>query len=202
MKTSESLQDCITFHKRTVFSVDAGEQKKSYLMGSVKKPHRMSVKQHVSRFETMNGYISLLPTLQDSSLAVASTKRGDVPFNNATLAIIVLATCHINWRNQYKLNHKTILESTRLMLHDLETIEKVSVEKIMRKPMQVTPRLAQPPGKELVYPARKGMEAVWEDQPPRRHVPPSTANGARRWMGPIRPTILAFVVGLTRTAKR
>jgi hypothetical protein len=100
MKISKLLKDCITFHKRTVFSVDTVKRQKSYMMGSLKKPHRMSVKQHVSRFETMNGYISLLPTLQDSSLAVASTKSEDVPLSNAILASIVLAICHINWRNQ------------------------------------------------------------------------------------------------------
>ena len=63
MKTSESLQDCITFHRHTVFSVDAAERQKFYMMGSLKKPHGMTIKKHVSRFETMNGYISLLPTL-------------------------------------------------------------------------------------------------------------------------------------------
>jgi hypothetical protein len=108
MKTSKSLEDCITFHKRTVFSVDAAEQQKSYMMGSLKKPHGMTIKKHVSRFEKTNGYISLLPMLQDSSLAVASTERGHTPFNNATLASIVLAACHINWRNLYELNHKTV----------------------------------------------------------------------------------------------
>jgi hypothetical protein len=96
MKTSKSLEDCITFHKRTVFSLDAVELQKSYMMGSLKKPHRMTIKKHVSHCKTMNGYISLLPTLQDSSLAVASTKKGSVPFNSTTLAGIVLATCHID----------------------------------------------------------------------------------------------------------
>jgi hypothetical protein len=63
MKTSESLEDCITFHKRTVFTLDAAERQKSYMMGSLKKPHKMTIKGDVSRCETMNGYISLLPTL-------------------------------------------------------------------------------------------------------------------------------------------
>jgi hypothetical protein len=129
MKTSESLEDFITFHKRTVFSLDAMERQKSYMMGSLKKPHHMTIKKHVSHCKTMNGCISLLPTLRDSSLAVASTEKGNVPFNNATLAGIVLATCHIDWRNLYKLNHKTVLELTRSMLHNLETIKKVFVEK-------------------------------------------------------------------------
>ncbi len=97
MKTSELLQDFITIHKHTVFSAHATERQKSYMMGSLKKPHGMSIKKHVSRFETMNGYISLSPTLQDSSLAVASTKKGNVPFNNPTLASIILATCHIGF---------------------------------------------------------------------------------------------------------
>ncbi len=63
MKTTKSLEDCITFHKRTVFSLDAAERQKSYMMGSLKKPHRITIKKHLSHWETMNGYISLLPTL-------------------------------------------------------------------------------------------------------------------------------------------
>ncbi len=156
MKTSESLEDCITFHKRTVFSVDAAEWQKSYMMGSLKKPHRMTIKKHVSRCKTMNGYISLLPTLQDSSLAVASTEKGNVPFNDATLASIVLFTCHIDWRNLYKLNQKTILESARLMLHDLETIEKVFVEKNNEKAKANVVKAGTVPQKGLSVPRKKG----------------------------------------------
>ena len=37
IKTSESLEDCITFHKRTVFLLDNAERQKSYMMGSLKK---------------------------------------------------------------------------------------------------------------------------------------------------------------------
>ena len=116
----------------------------------------MSVKQHLSRFETMNGYISLLPTLLDSSLAVASTERGDVPFNNATSASIVLATCHINWRNQYKLNHKTVPESTRFMLRDLETIEKVFVEKNNKKAKAGNAKASTASQKGASVPCKKG----------------------------------------------
>ncbi len=50
MKTSELLQDCIMFHEHTVFSIDAAEWQKSYMMGSLKKPHGMSIKKHVSHF--------------------------------------------------------------------------------------------------------------------------------------------------------
>ncbi len=92
MKSTKSLEDCIMFHKITVFSVDAMERQKAYMMGSLKKPCQLTIRNHVSRCEVLNGYIGHLPTLRDSSLAVASTKKGNVPFNEATLASIVLST--------------------------------------------------------------------------------------------------------------
>ncbi len=125
-------------------------------MGSLKKPHKMTVKSHVSRCETMNGYISLSPTLGDSSLAVASTERGNVPFNDATLAGIVLATCHIDWRDLYELSHKTVPESTRSMLHNLETIEKVFVEKNNKKAKASAAKVGTTPQKGASVPRKKG----------------------------------------------
>jgi hypothetical protein len=126
MKSTKSLEDCIMFHKITVFSVDTVERQKAYMMGSLKKPRQLTIRNHVSRCEVFNGYIGHLPTLRDSSLAVASTEKGNIPFNEATLASILLSTCPTNWRNQYEMNHKTVPESTRRsMLLDLENIEKV-----------------------------------------------------------------------------
>jgi hypothetical protein len=113
------------FHKITVFSVDAAELQKAYMMESLKKPHQLTIQNHVSCCEVLNGYIGHLPTLRDSLLVVASTKKGNVPFNEATLASIVLSTCPTDWRNQYEMNHSTVPESTRSMLLDLENIEKV-----------------------------------------------------------------------------
>ncbi len=95
MKTFESLEDCIAFHKRTVFTLDAAERQKSYMMGSLKKPHKMTIKGHVSHWETMNGYISLLPMLRDSSLVVASTVRGKR----------TIQRCHIGWNRIGHLSH-------------------------------------------------------------------------------------------------
>jgi hypothetical protein len=117
------------FHKITVFSVDAAERQKAYMMGSLKKPRQLTIRNHISRCEVLNGYIGHLPTLCDSSLAVASTENGNVPFNEATLAGIVLSTCPTDWRNQYEMNHSTVPESTRSMLLDLENIEKVFASK-------------------------------------------------------------------------
>ena len=39
----KSLTDCIKFHKLTVFTVNAAERLKYYLMCSVKKPIRWSI---------------------------------------------------------------------------------------------------------------------------------------------------------------
>jgi hypothetical protein len=70
MKTAKSLEDCIMLHKITVFSVDATEHQKAYMMGSLKKPHQLTVRNHISCCKVLNGYIGHLPTLCDSPLAV------------------------------------------------------------------------------------------------------------------------------------
>jgi hypothetical protein len=63
MKSAKSLKDCIRFHKITVFSVDATERQKAYMMGSLKKPRQLTIRKHVSRCEVLNGYIGHLPML-------------------------------------------------------------------------------------------------------------------------------------------
>jgi hypothetical protein len=147
MKSTKSLEDCIMFHKITVFFVDATEPQKAYMMGSFKKPRQLTIQNHVSCCEVLNGYIGHLPTLRDSSLAVASTKKGNIPFNEATLASIVLSTCPTDWRNQYKMNHKTVPESTRSMLLDLENIEKDFATKDGKKARSIKAKVGTAPKK-------------------------------------------------------
>jgi hypothetical protein len=48
MKSTKSLEDCIMFHKITVFSVDTAERQKAYMMGSLKKPRQLTIRNHVS----------------------------------------------------------------------------------------------------------------------------------------------------------
>ena len=79
MMTSKSLEDCIMFHKLTVFNCDTAERQKAYMMGSLKKPHKVTIQNHMSYCETMNGYIPLVPILRDMVSAVSSTKRGNIP---------------------------------------------------------------------------------------------------------------------------
>jgi hypothetical protein len=70
-----------------------------------------------------------LPTLKDSSKAVPTTKKCDIPFGKADLAAIVLLSIPMSWQNQYNLNHSMVPKSTRTLLPDLEVIKQVMVEK-------------------------------------------------------------------------
>jgi hypothetical protein len=132
-KSSQSLVDCIEQHKLTFCACDAAERLKYYMMCSVKKPVRVTVPQHECRMETLNKYLGMLPTIKNSLMAVASTELGNVPFTEATHASIILSHLPVAWRNQYDLMHKTIPESPRAMLVDLENIKKMQVEKYNKK---------------------------------------------------------------------
>jgi hypothetical protein len=56
-KSQQSLSDCIEFHKLMVFTVDAAERLRYYLMCSVKKPVRCTIRMHISRMEVLNKYL-------------------------------------------------------------------------------------------------------------------------------------------------
>ncbi len=78
----------------------------------------------------LNDYIKHLPTLKDSSKAVPTTKKGNIPFSKADLAaIVVLSSVPMSWQNHYNLNHSRVPKSTRTLLPDLEAIKRVMVEK-------------------------------------------------------------------------
>jgi hypothetical protein len=95
----------------------------------LKKPARSSIRAHMTWMETLNKYLEQLPTIKNSPQAVASTEYGNVPFNESTLAIIILNHLPVAWRNQYNVTHPIIPESLRAILLDLENLEKVFVEK-------------------------------------------------------------------------
>jgi hypothetical protein len=81
----------------------------------------------------LNDYIKHLPTLKDSPKAVLTTKKGNIPFGEADLAAIVLASVPMSWQNQYNLNHSTVPELTHTLLPNLEAIEQVMVERHSQK---------------------------------------------------------------------
>jgi hypothetical protein len=79
--------------------------------------------------EVLNDHVRHLSTLNDSPKAVPTTKKGNIPFGEADLAMIVLASVLMSWQKQYYLSHSMVPESTRMLLPDLEAIKQVMVEK-------------------------------------------------------------------------
>jgi len=119
-KSCTSLWECIDFHKPTVYSMDAAERKRFYMLAerqrfymlcNLKKPAKSSIRAHVTRMETLNKYLGLLPTIKNSPQAVASVKLGNVPFNKTTLVSIILSHLPVAWRIQYALTHTLVPKS-------------------------------------------------------------------------------------------
>ena len=98
-KSNQSLINCIEQHKLTFFACDSVERLKYYMMCSIKKPVRLTIRQHVCRMKTLNKYLGILPTIKNSPMAVASAELGNVPFTEATHASIILSHLPVVWRN-------------------------------------------------------------------------------------------------------
>ena len=122
-QTWMSLLDFLELHKLTVFSADAAKRQRFYIQQAVCKPQRATVQQHISQMGVLNDYVKHLPMLKDSSKAVLTTKKWNIPFGKADLAAIVLLSVLMSWQNQYNLNHSTVPKSTHTLLPDLEAIE-------------------------------------------------------------------------------
>ncbi len=56
---------------------------------TIKKPQRVTVHQFVSRMGVSNDYLAYLPTVYDSLMVIAGTKKMNVPFDEADLAGIM-----------------------------------------------------------------------------------------------------------------
>ena len=89
--------------------------------------------QFVSHVEVLSGCVRFLPTLKNSPKAVATTKKGNVPFKEADLAAIILAALPFTWQNQYNLMHSMVSESLRALLADIENIEHIILERHSEK---------------------------------------------------------------------
>jgi hypothetical protein len=124
-----SFLDCIELHKLTIFPVDAAEKQRYYMTHMVKKPQWATLRQYMARMGILNDYHAHLPTVFNSPMAVEGTKKGNVPFNEADLDGIVLNSVLDSWMNQYNMTHMTLLDGTRTLLQDLESIERVMDEK-------------------------------------------------------------------------
>ena len=113
MKTWVSFLDCIEFHKLTIFSCDTAELQCYYMQQGVKKPQRAPVHFFMVQMGLLNNYLTHLPTVMDSSMAVQDTKKGNKPFDKADLAGIMLKAVLYSWVNQYNLTHSTLSPSSQ-----------------------------------------------------------------------------------------
>jgi hypothetical protein len=78
----------------------------------------------------LNDYLAYLLTVFNSSMAIADTKKMNVPFNEADLAGIVLNSLPSSWvLNQYNMMHSTLPKNPRALLNNLEAMERVMDEK-------------------------------------------------------------------------
>jgi hypothetical protein len=73
----------------------------------------------------LNDYLTILPMVFNSSMAVEGTKKKKLPFNEADLAGILFNSVPISWMNQYNMMHLPLPESTRTLLQDLESIKHI-----------------------------------------------------------------------------
>jgi hypothetical protein len=112
-----------------VFSPDAAERQRFYIQQGIRKPQRASVHQFIQRMQQLSGYLEFLPTLKNSSRAVATTKKGSVPFEAADLASVILAALPLSRQNQYNLTHSTVPKSPCVLTPELENIERVMKER-------------------------------------------------------------------------
>jgi hypothetical protein len=143
----------------------------------------------------LNDYVKHLPTLKDSSKAVLTTKKGNIPFGEADLAAIVLLSVPMSWQNQYNLNHLTVPESTRTLLPNLEAIERDMVEKKGAN-LKAKGKGSTAPSKAKGNPKRKasGGPTGWV---PKKGCSEMLANGARPMADPSQPTTPWTAVAMT-----
>ena len=77
----------------------------------------------------LNNYLAHLPMVFNSPMAVEGTKKGNVPFDEADLAEMVLNSVPVSWTNQYNMTHTTLPVGIRTLLQDLELIKCIMEEK-------------------------------------------------------------------------
>jgi hypothetical protein len=123
----------------------------------IKKPQQVTVLQFVSCMGVLNNYLAYLPTVFDSSMAVAGTKKMNVPFNEADLARNVLNLVPSSWVNQNNMMHSTLPKNPRALLNNLEAIERVMDEKhnatLKAKAKEATAASAAAKGSSKKHPA-------------------------------------------------
>ncbi len=145
-----SSQDCIKLHKLTIFPADAAEKQCFYMQQTVKKPQRVTIRQYMACMGILNDYLAFLPMVFNSFMAVEGTKKGNVPFDEADLARIILNSVPVSWMNQHNITHSTLPESQGPFYRTLKQLSMswtrstrlVSRQRRRRHPLTRSPREA------------------------------------------------------------
>jgi hypothetical protein len=132
---------------------------------TIKKPQQVTVHQFVPRMGILNDYLAYLPVVFDSLMAIAGTKKMNVPFNEADLDGIVLNLVPSYWINQYNMTHSTLPKNPRALLNDLEAIEWVMDEKhnatLKAKAKEANTASAAAKGSSKKHPASGSSSELW-----------------------------------------
>jgi hypothetical protein len=95
----------------------------------IKKPQRVTVHQFVPHMGVLNDYLAYLLMVFLLLMAIAGTRKMNVPFDKADLAGITLNLVPSSWVNQYNMMHSMLPKISRALLNDLEAIKQVMDEK-------------------------------------------------------------------------
>ena len=82
-------QFSIELHKLTFFSANTAKRQQYYIQQRICKPQRATICQFVSHVEVLIEYLRYLPCCRTPK--AVTTKKGNVSFQEADLALIMLA---------------------------------------------------------------------------------------------------------------
>ena len=61
------------------------------------------IRQCMAHMGKLNDYLALLPKVYNTSMAIEGRKKGNVPFNEADLAGIVLNSVPVSWMTTWRM---------------------------------------------------------------------------------------------------
>jgi hypothetical protein len=133
----------------------------------------------------LNDYLAYLPMVFNSLMAVAGTKKMNVPFDEADPARIVLNLIPSSWVNQYNMMHSMLPKNPRALLNNLEASSKSwmtrSIALLSRQKPRKHQLLPRPP-REV---PRSILESPVNCESQRRLGPASFVSTARQRAGPL-----------------
>ncbi len=134
--------------------------------------------------------------MKDSSKAVPTTKNGNIPFNEADLAAIIMASIPKTWQNQYIPTHLMVCKLPDTLLPDLENIKQVMVRKHNEKlKSRGKASKACPNTKSNTKRKASGGSS---DQVPQKACSEKFCQHAKPMAAPSRRTILVTAIAMTR----